>query len=187
MHEQQVDFQLVPPHLHQRNSAERTICTFKNHFISGLCSTYKNLPLHLWDRLLPQALFTLNLLRGSRINPNLSAYAQVHGLYDFNCTPIAPRGIQVLVHENTSQRTSWAPHAVDGWYVVPALNSYCCYKLCIWETCHQRICDTLIWFPTKVTMPLSSSTNIIKAVANNIIQALANPLAQYPQAPLTDR
>ena len=44
MHEQQVDFQLVPPHMHRRNYSERTIRTFKNHFISGLCSTDKNSP-----------------------------------------------------------------------------------------------------------------------------------------------
>ena len=31
-------FQLVPPHLHRRNSAERAIQTLKNHFIAGLTS-----------------------------------------------------------------------------------------------------------------------------------------------------
>ena len=37
-------FQLVPPHLHKRNSAERAIQTFKNHFIAGLASVNKNFP-----------------------------------------------------------------------------------------------------------------------------------------------
>ena len=58
----QVDFQLVPPHAHRRNSAERAIRVFKNHFIAGLCSTDPSFPINLWDRLLPQALVTLNLL-----------------------------------------------------------------------------------------------------------------------------
>jgi len=35
---------------------------------------------------------TLNLMQGSCINPNLSAWAQVYGNYDFNRTPIAPPG-----------------------------------------------------------------------------------------------
>ena len=131
MYEQQVDFQLVQPHLQRCNAAERTIRTFKNHFIAGLCSTDKNFSLHLWNRLLPQALLTLKLICGSRINPNLSDYAQVHGLYDFNRTPIAPPGIWVLVHENPSQCTSWDPRAVDGWYIGPALNSYRCYEVWI--------------------------------------------------------
>ena len=77
-----VDYQLVPPGLHRRNAAERAFRTFKNHFIAGLCSVDKHFPLHLWDKLLPQAELTLNLLRGSRINPTLSAHAQMHGLFD---------------------------------------------------------------------------------------------------------
>ena len=59
MDDESVEFQLVPPHVHRRNAAERAIRTFKNHFIAGLCSTDPNFPLHLWDRLLPQALITL--------------------------------------------------------------------------------------------------------------------------------
>jgi hypothetical protein len=64
---------LPPPGIHRRNAAERAIRTFKNHFIAGLCGVDQYFPLHLWDRLLPQAILTLNLLRGSRINPKLSA------------------------------------------------------------------------------------------------------------------
>ena len=76
-----VEYQLVPPHIHQRNSAERAIQTFKNHFIAGLASTDPNFPLSNWCRLLPQAKLTLNLLRPSRLNPKLSAYAQLEGAF----------------------------------------------------------------------------------------------------------
>jgi hypothetical protein len=62
MHAKQVDYQLVPPNMHQRNAAEQAIRTFINHFIATLCGTDPDFPLHLWDRLLPQALLTLNLL-----------------------------------------------------------------------------------------------------------------------------
>ena len=57
----------------------------------------QELPLHLWDRLLPQALLTLNLLRGSRINPKLSAWAQVNGLFDYNRTPWKTVRSRILV------------------------------------------------------------------------------------------
>ena len=43
---QQTQYQLTPPHIHRRNTAERAIRTFKNHFISGLCSVDRNFPLH---------------------------------------------------------------------------------------------------------------------------------------------
>ena len=68
-------FQLVPPHMHRRNLAEQAIQTLKNHFIAVLASVNKNFPIHLWCRLLPHFLLTLNLLRPSKITPKLSAYA----------------------------------------------------------------------------------------------------------------
>jgi len=43
-----VNYQLVSPHIHRCNAAEHAICTFKNHFIAGLCSTNKNFPIRLW-------------------------------------------------------------------------------------------------------------------------------------------
>ena len=63
--EKGIDFQLVPPHIHRRNAAERAIQTFKNHFVAILCGADTKSPLHLWDRLLPQATTSLNLLRNS--------------------------------------------------------------------------------------------------------------------------
>ena len=63
MREVNKQFQLVPPHIHQRNSAERAIRTFKEHFIEVLSSTHKYFPLHIWCRLIPHAIIMLNLLR----------------------------------------------------------------------------------------------------------------------------
>ena len=109
-----VDFQLAPPNQHRRNAAERAIQTFKNHFLAGIASTNPKFPISEWDRLLEQATITLNLLRNSRINPRLSAYAFLNGNFDFNKTPLAPPGTQVVVHEKPEQRASWDPHGVDG-------------------------------------------------------------------------
>jgi hypothetical protein len=57
-----VGYQLVPPHYHRRNEAEKAIHTLKKHFVTGLVSVYPDFPLYLWDRLLPQEELTLNLL-----------------------------------------------------------------------------------------------------------------------------
>jgi hypothetical protein len=88
LHQQDITFKLVPPYSHRRNSAERAIISFKDHLIAGLCSTDKSFPMHLWVRLLPQAVITLNMLRTSRINPKLSAVTQIFGQYDFNRAPM---------------------------------------------------------------------------------------------------
>ena len=92
LREASVKFQLVPPYLHRTNAAERAIQTYKDHLIAGLSSCDPNFPLHLWDRLIPHATLTLNLLRPSRLNPRLSAEAQLNGAFDFNRTPLAPPG-----------------------------------------------------------------------------------------------
>jgi hypothetical protein len=149
-----------------------------------LCSVDRDFPIHLWDRLLPQALLTLNLLRGSRINPKLSAYAQIHGTFDHNRTPLAPPGIRVMVHQKPSTRLSWGTHAIDGWYIGPALESYRCYRVWIWETRMERICDTLEWFPTKVNLPTVSNTDLILAALQDILRILQNPLPDKSLPPL---
>ena len=57
-----ITFQLVLPHLHRTNAAERAIATYKDHLIASLGSCSPSFLLHLWDRLIPQAMLTLNLI-----------------------------------------------------------------------------------------------------------------------------
>jgi hypothetical protein len=184
--EEGIDHQLAPPHLHRRNAAERAISTYKDHFIAGLSSTDKDYPLDLWDKLVAQSIITLNLLRRSRINPQLSAYAQVFGSFDFNRTPLAPPGTRVLVHEKPDVRQSWDPRAIDAWYIGPAMHHYRCYNVFIWGTKSERIADTLAWFPTRVNMPTISSLDMVRAAANDLVKALLHPSAGSPLAPTTD-
>jgi hypothetical protein len=80
--ENDVDYQLAPPRCNRRNAAERAIHPFKEHFVSGLAWVDPDFPLHLWDRLLPQAEMTLNLLCKSRQHPHLSAAEHYHGMVD---------------------------------------------------------------------------------------------------------
>jgi hypothetical protein len=114
LHQQNITFQLVPSYSHRRNAAERAIISFKDHLIAGLCSTDKSFPIHLWDRLFPQKVITLNMLRTSRINPKLSSSTYIYGQYDFNRAPMAPPGMIIVAHETPSRRRTWAPHGQDG-------------------------------------------------------------------------
>jgi hypothetical protein len=175
MTNQQEDYQLVPPGIHRRNAAERAIRTFKNHLIAGLSTADPNFPLNLWDRLLDQAYITLNLLRGSRMNPKLSAYAQIEGEFDYNRTPIAPPGIRVVVHEKPQERGSWATHGKDGWYIGPAMESYRCFKTYIWSTKAERITDTIEWFPHSLKMPQVSDIDVLLAATTDILNILQKP------------
>jgi hypothetical protein len=184
LHDVQVHYQLVPPHIHRRNAAERAIRTFKNHFVAGLASTDTKFPLHLWDRLLPQAELTLNLLRPARVNPKLSAYALLHGNFNFDATPLAPPGTRVLIHEKPEVRTSWAPHGTDGWYLGPASEHYRCYRVYATATASERISDTVEFFPEHTKLPYCSSADAAVLAAKQLIAALKYPVAAAPIAPI---
>ena len=85
--------------MHRSNRAERSIQTFKNHAIATLCTTSKDFPLALWDRLLPQIELCLNHLHPYKPNPIISAYAGLHGrAHDFRANPIGPAGARILIH-----------------------------------------------------------------------------------------
>ena len=170
-----IKYQLAAPGQHRTNAAERAIRTFKNHFVAGLCSTDEHFPLHLWDRLIEQAVITLNLLRGSRMNPQHSAWSQLNGPYDHNAYPLAPPGIHVLVHEKPDMRKSWAPHANDAWYLGPAMEHYRCFRVYMRETQSERITDTLTWFPKHVPLPTATSTELIVAGLQDVVEELQNP------------
>jgi hypothetical protein len=71
---------------------------------------YPDFPIHLWERLLPKAEITLNLLRSSIFYPQLSAAAHCHGLIDYNKTAFGPPGYNIIAHEKPSQRRTWALH-----------------------------------------------------------------------------
>jgi hypothetical protein len=154
---ERIAVQLVPPHLHRKNAAERAIQTFKNHFVAGLCSVDKQFPMHLWCEILHQATLTLNLLQTSHINPTISAATQLFGQFDFNRTPLAPHGTRAVAHVKPKARRTWAPHGEDAWYVGPDPDHYRCYKVWVVATNRTRIVDTVEFFPQHVKMPHLSS------------------------------
>ena len=126
MKKYEIYFQLAPPHVHRQNAAERSIRTFKNHFISGFSTIYPDFRISEWYRLLSQCVITLSLLRNSRVKPDLSEYAYLFGPYGFNISPMAPPGTRVVVHDKPGNRTSWGHHGTPGWYIGPSLDHYRC-------------------------------------------------------------
>ena len=134
MDKNKIQWQLVPPGNHRRNAAERHIRTFKNNFISILAGTDPDFPLHLWDKLIPQACITINLLCNSHRNPQLSSEAHLNGNFGYNTTSLAPPGTKVVSFEPPDKRNSWATHGTLGWYIVPALHHCRCWKIYVTKT-----------------------------------------------------
>jgi hypothetical protein len=170
-----IAYQLVPPHCHRRNAAERAIRTFKEHFVAGLSSADPSFPMYLWDRLLPQAEIPLNLLRTSRLHPQLSAAVHYHGLVDYNKTAFAPPGCKIIAHEKSDKRRTWDPHGQNGYSLGPAMHHYLCQNVYISTTASERIVDTLKFFPHNYQMPQLSFTDRLLMAAKDMTDALQNP------------
>ena len=67
-------YQLVPPNVHQRNIAERSIRTLKAHFLLVLNGVYPTSPKFMWDNLLVQTELKLDLICQATVNPRMSAW-----------------------------------------------------------------------------------------------------------------
>ena len=122
--EYKMQIELVPPGTHRRNSAEVAITNFKAHFLSVLAGTSQYFPPSLWDRLLPQAEITINLLRQSNATPNVLAYDHLIRPFDYNKMPLPPMGISVQVHEKIYKRGTRAYHTFNEWYLATSHEHY---------------------------------------------------------------
>jgi hypothetical protein len=131
--------------------------------------------MYLLDRLLPQPVITLNMLRTSRINPKLSAATHIYGQYDFNRAPMAPPGTRIIAHETLNRRQTWAPHGQDGWYIGPALQHYRCYTVYITETRGERVVETVDFFPENFKLPFPSAQDLATKEAAELTHALLHP------------
>jgi hypothetical protein len=154
--------------------------------ISKLATVDPDFPVHLWDRLLPQAEITLNLVRGSRLHPQLSTAAHYDGLIDYNKTVFGPPGCKIIAHEKPAKRRTWAAHGQPGWSMGPAMQHYRCQNVYIKATASERIVDTLEFFPHNLPMPQMSSTDRILMAAQDMTDTLKHPHPNVPFATIGD-
>ncbi len=131
-----------------------------------------------------QCTITLNLLRESQLNPRLSAYKQMNGCFDFNCTPLAPPSTRVIIHEKPTVRQTWAPHSVDGWYTGPALEHYQCYKVYVAKTASFIVLDTVGFFPDNIPVLKTAVNNAATQALMQLAEALDRPTPPAPFATL---
>ena len=124
-----VQFQLVLNSMHRRNAAERSIQTFKAHFLAILAGVAPYFPRNLWDILLPQTEMALNLMRQATSNPTISVWEYFNGNFNYNSAPLGLLGIFVIVHTKTGRQQSWDFCGKDVWSVGEPMTHYCCQRV----------------------------------------------------------
>ena len=124
--------------------------------------------------MIPHVNLTLNLLRNSRVNPNLSAHAYLHGTFDFNKTPLCPAGTKVIIHSKPDNRKSWSYHGKEGWTIGSSPEHYRCIKCFLPDTRAEINADTVVLLPQKIQIPSLSPDQQLQKLAIDLITLLKN-------------
>ena len=113
----EMTYQLVPPHDHRHHAAEKAIQVFKDHFMAMLCGIDYIFPMRRWCSLLLHAVVQLNMLQASATNLSISAFEQLHGPHNYDAHPFAILGNAVEVHVTPNNRRIWGDHTIPGFYL----------------------------------------------------------------------
>ncbi|KAL7531195.1 hypothetical protein ACHAXR_003897, partial [Thalassiosira sp. AJA248-18] len=176
--EQQAKVQYTPADMHRTNLAERAVRTWKNHFAATRAGTPSSFKMSNWCKMLEQCDITLNMMRPCTLNPLLSAFEAMEGMYSFDATPMAPIGTEMLMHLKPIRRHTWDYHAVKAWYFAPALKHYRVVKGVL-ESGAVRLTDTWKFKHHALTIPtVSAADRIAKAT-----QHLASTIQGANNAP----
>ena len=127
-----------------------------------------------------QIVITLIMLRPSRLNPDVSAYMQVHGNHDFNKHPLAPIGCKIIIHNRTNERSSWSDHGSRGFYVGLAIKHYRNYVCFMSGTKALRIFNTVDFFPTMCADPTMTATERLLLIMTDLLEVLKAPPTLSP-------
>ena len=174
-------YQLVPPHDHRRNTAEKAIQTFKGHFIAVLCGADESFPLQLWCMILRQAEHQLNLLRKSRRNPAISAFEEMYGPHDYNAHPFGILGCAVELHVMPDNRKSWETHTKTGFYVGTSWEHYRCHQVWVQDTKSTRVGQTVFFRHKYITQPTVTASDALLRASEDICDALLKASPKNPK------
>ncbi|KAL7481998.1 hypothetical protein ACHAW6_007684, partial [Cyclotella cf. meneghiniana] len=115
---------------------------------------------------------TLNTLRTSQINPQLSAYAILDGQFDFDRTPLTSVDTKALVFLDLKKQTSWQTHTIDMWYIGPANKHYRIFHFYIPKTHGYQITNTTRFYPAHCKQPTIKPGDTIRLAVQDLISAI---------------
>ena len=111
------------------------------------------------------------MLRTLQRNSNISAYKDMEGPFDWNNTPLAPRGCKAVVYSERSERASWAPHARDAFYIGRAPLHY---RLKHFYMCDTHGITTAVGklYPAHCKTPSISESDLTISAATDLVKSM---------------
>lgn len=170
--EQNLDYQFVPAYNHRANPAEQAIYTFKAYFKAARAGCNSTYPSNCWDLLLPQVKLVMNLLRPSHINEAFSAYNQIHGVFNYDVTPIGLPGTRVCTFNKEGK--TWDSKSFGGFYIGPSMKHYCSFQCYNPKT--KAIldgCNTIAWI-VKNNPVYKADPRVVQDAVNKLIMCVSN-------------
>lgn len=114
----------VPKEAHQCNITEKAIQTTKNHLKDILAGCDDSFPMYLWDRLLPHAELTFNLICPANDSPNVSGNQYLYSNHNYDKHPLHSLGSKVQAFNDMKTHQSWEEHSKDGYYIGTSLKHH---------------------------------------------------------------
>jgi hypothetical protein len=160
--------QLVPPNSHRRNMGERTIRTWKGHFISVLLYNQQYLPiLSVQLSCAPGR----NVLKHSAHIPCKPAHLGLDATswcVRFSCASDRPSWHARRRLRKPEVWETCGPHALDGFYIDPAREHYRRYNVRLPATNRVRVSDALAWFQETTPMPGLSPIDLLSMAIKDL-------------------
>ena len=142
-------------------------------FFSGMDS---KCPLYLWDLMLPQIDWQINMLRQSNVTPKVSADAHLHGQHVFNRHPMAPLGIEIHSYIPPDKRKTWEAKSHKGYYIGTSREHYRYYLSFIPKTGGIQGSETMAFKHKYITMPSVTLADAVVQAVKELVDALKNKL-----------
>ena len=108
-----------------------------------------------------------------RFSSNVSAWAHMHGTWDFTKFIMAPLGMLVLTLDKADVRPMLADHARPGYYLGPSLRHHRCHLVYVIDTAHVRVSDSVSWHPhSQLLLPFNSPTQTLMEDLSRLTDSL---------------
>ena len=95
---------------------------------------------------------TLDMLRQSLLNPELSYYEQGEYTHNFERTTLAPLVCNLQIHKKPHKQLTYAPQPVGGWYFLLAVHLYKLYTCYNIDTGGENTSLTIAFHPEFLKM-----------------------------------
>ena len=178
--DQQAKFQHTPADIHRANITKQCCRTHKNHFTEVRAGTPPSFRMENWCKMTEQCDITLIMMRPCTLNPRISAFQSMEGMYYFDATPMAPVGTETMIHLKPVRRHTCSYHAVKAWYFALSLK-HCCVIKTTNKSETVRTTDTWNYNHHSIKTPTVTPVDIIIKATTNLAIAIQchNDAPQY--------